>query len=385
MKLENYKMKKMIIEAGFNQEPDYDIERCENCKFKYSFGNADCTLANYGFGLFLFTNHINSDINYGSIGKLGVGYTIITANPIVDYGDSYSGNILIQLIGSGGRVDLVIPYKSTNSERLSSKSMEFFNEILLEETIPMKNKTKKVNVSSTFSFDSIIPHSSYYVLEGSYQGNTTKNDRIIIFNKYIHMSNKQYDLLKQRLGSQYKSVSVNTAMPNVLVNTDSGNLKNRDEPKLLFDKEGTKQVSNVAQDNMICEEVEIDENGQEVTKTELNNEYKAPKMDIPWRKIILVALALLGLIIGYLIWKYVISKTLTKGQQAVDGWEEVKPPLVKQMKSHEDEMMTKILDTATLEATKVADQYFKGNPTAVPKEVQDRIMGDILQSLNASK
>ena len=199
------------------KEPDYDIERCENCKFKYSFGNADYTLANYGFGLFLFTNHINSDINYGSIGKLGVGYTIITANPIVDYGDSYSGNILIQLIGSGGRVDLVIPYKSTNSERLSSKSMEFFNEILLEETIPMKNKTKKVNVSSTFSFDSIIPHSSYYVLEGSYQRNTTKNDRIIIFNKYIHMSNKQYDLLKQRLGSQYKSVSVNTAMPNVLV------------------------------------------------------------------------------------------------------------------------------------------------------------------------
>ena len=74
----------------------------------------------------------------------------------------------------------------------------------------MKFKTIKVNVSSTFSFDSIIPHSSYYVLEGSYQGNTNKNDRIIIFNKYIHMSNKQYNLLKKRLGSQYKSISVNS-------------------------------------------------------------------------------------------------------------------------------------------------------------------------------
>tara|TARA_B100001093_G_C26852019_1_gene1025540 strand:+ start:2154 stop:3308 length:1155 start_codon:yes stop_codon:yes gene_type:complete len=384
MKLENYKSKKMIIKAGFNQEADYDIERCENCKFKYSFGNADCTLANNGIALFLFTNHINSDITYGSMGKLGVGYTLITANPIVDYGDSYSGNILIQLKGSGGSIDLVIPYKSTNSERLSSKSMEFFNEILLEETIPMYGKTKKVNVSSTFSLDSIIPHSSYYVLEGSYQGNTTKNDRIIIFNKYIHMSNKQYNLLKKRLGSDYKRVNINTARPEVLVNTDSGNLKNKDEPKFLFDKEGTKQTSNIAQDNMVCQEVEIDENGEEVTKSDLNKKYEAPKMDIPWRKIIIIVLSLLALIIGYFIWKYVISKTLTKGQNAVDSWENVKPPLVKQMKSHEDEMMTKILDTARLEATKVAEQYFKGNPSAVDQEVQKQIMGDILDTLNSS-
>ena len=198
------------------------------------------------------------------------------------------------------------------------------------------------------------------------------------------MSNKQYNLLKKRLGSQYKNANVNTVIPQVLVNTDSGNLKNRDEPKMLFDKDGTKQTSNVAQDNMVCQEVEIDENGEEITKSDLNKKYQAPKMDIPWRKIIIVALALLGLIIGYLIWKYVISKSLTKGQQAVDSWENVKPPLVKQMKSHEDEMMTKILDTARLEATKVAEQYFKGNPSAVPKEVQDQIMGDILDTLNAS-
>ena len=103
---------------------------------------------------------------------------------------------------------------------------------------------------------------------------------------------------------------------------------------------------------MVCEEVEIDENGEEVTNTELNKKYEAPKMDIPWRKIILIALALLGLIIGYLIWKYVISKTLTRGQKAVDSWEGVKPPLVKQMRSHEDEMMTKILDTIKIRSNK---------------------------------